>query len=269
MGESMNTKEIVGCTAASAVALALWWVAGSAAAQSKVDTVLTEQKQVNNESAASQKKIDKISDDTGQLLSEFRALNQQIDNLQIYNRQLQTLVNGQQEEMTSLREQIENVTVVARDLTPLMLQMLDTLEQFVALDVPFLQAERANRVANLREMMDRADVTVAEKFRRVLEAYTIENDYGRTIESYRGDLSSEGKTRTVDFLRIGRVALLYSTQDGEETGWWNPMLDGGKGAWEVLPSSYRGSIQTGIRMALKQTAPDLLSIPVIAPEKLQ
>lgn len=269
MGELMNTKEIVGRAVASAAALALVWGAGSAAAQTNVDKVLTEQKQVNNESAASQKKIDKISDDTGQLLAEYRAVNQQLDNLRIYNRQLQTLVDGQREEMTSLQTQIENVTVVARDLTPLMLSMLDTLEQFVSLDIPFLQAERQNRVKNLREMMDRADVTVAEKFRRVLEAYTIENDYGRTIESYRGDLAMDGKTRTVDFLRVGRVALMYATQDGDEAGWWNPSLEGGKGGWEVLPGSYRGSIQTGIRMALKQTAPDLLSIPVLAPEKLQ
>ena len=32
--------------------------------------------------------------------------------------------------------------------------------------------------------MDRADVAVSEKFSQVLQAYQIENEYGRTMEAY-------------------------------------------------------------------------------------
>ena len=83
-----------------------------------------------------------------------------------------------------------------------MLKMIDALDQFVELDMPFLLEERRQRVAFLRTLLERSDVTVAEKFRRLLEAYEIENDYGRTIESYKGSLDVDGASREVDFLRI-------------------------------------------------------------------
>ena len=105
--------------------------------------------------------------------------------------------------------------------------------------------------------MDRADVTNAEKYRRIVEAYQIENDYGRTIEAYRGTLDN-GKT--VDFLRVGRIALVYQTLDGEETGVW----DQGAQDWVELDDSYRTSIKQGLKIARKQSAPDLIELPLPA-----
>ena len=87
-----------------------------------------------------------------------------------------------------------------------MQKMLDTLEQFVALDVPFLLEERSEpRRELLEEMMARADVTLSEKYRRIVEAYQVEMDYGRTIEAYEGKLGDGDDARTVQFLRVGRV----------------------------------------------------------------
>jgi hypothetical protein len=164
--------------------------------------------------------------------------------------------------MASLNKQIGEVDVVQRQITPLMLRMIDTLAEFVRLDVPFLPEERAKRVAGLRDMMGRADVTLSEKYRRLMEAYQVENEYGRTIESYRGSLDAEGQQRTVDFLRIGRVALMYQTLDGQEVGFWDRQA----GQWEELPGEYRSPIKQGLQIAKKQVAPDLIRIPVPAPE---
>src|SRR4030095_2107472 len=99
--------------------------------------------------------------------------------------------------------------------------MLDTLKQLVELDVPFLLEERRARVAKLEKEIDRADVSLSEKYRRVVEAYQIEMEYGRTIDSYDGRLGDGADARTVQFLRIGRTALLYQTLDGNETGYWD------------------------------------------------
>jgi hypothetical protein len=213
-------------------------------------------------SAKSQDRIDKTADETGALLAEFRATLAQIDSLRIYNRQLEMLIESQKMEMASLDEQIDNVTVVGRQITPLMLKMVDAIDAFVELDVPFLPNERENRVANLRAMMTRADVGNSEKYRRIMEAYQIENDYGRTLGTYKGDLDFDGTIRKVDFLRLGRASLVYQTPDGQELGAW----DSAKGEWVSLPRGYRNAIRKGIRIAHKQAAPDLIRLPVSAPE---
>ncbi len=112
-------------------------------------------------------------------------------------------------------------------------------------------------MAHLRELMGRADVTNAEKYRRILEAYQIENDYGRTIEAYRGTLADG---RTVDFLRVGRIALIYQTLDADEAAVW----DQAARQWVALDSSYRTAIKQGLRIARKQAAPDMIRLPLPA-----
>ncbi len=92
---------------------------------------------------------------------------------------------------------------------------------FVELDVPFLLEERTSRVQNLKNMMVRADITISEKYRLILEAYQIELDYGQTLEAYEGLLGTGADARTVEFVKLGRVSLMYQTLDGSETGYWD------------------------------------------------
>jgi hypothetical protein len=108
--------------------------------------------------------------------------------------------------------------------------------------------------------MNRADVTISEKYRRILEAYQIEIEYGRTLETYQGELGGGEAAPTVRFLRIGRVALLYQTLDGEKTGYF----DAGRKAW-VEDDSYRSAVRHGFAVADKAIAPDLLRAPIPAP----
>ena len=218
--------------------------------------------ETNKVAAVSQGKIDKISDQTDSLLDEYRALLERIDTLRVYNKQLEALLASQQRELASLKRQIDDVTVIEREIMPLMLSMIDGLDAFVQLDVPFLEDERHERVVFLRELMDRADVTVAEKYRRLLEAFQIENEYGRTIEAYRGSLESEGTSREVEYLRIGRVALIYQTRDGQEAAAWDASSD----SWVELGGEYRNPIRQGLRIARKQAAPNLLRLPIPAPQ---
>jgi hypothetical protein len=215
----------------------------------------------NDESAEVQKRIDELSDQTDELLAKYRTALTQIDSIRIYNHQLRELINSQDEELASLQDQLDRVEVVGRSVTPLMLRMIDALDATVELDLPFLMQERTERIANLRKLMTRAAVTSAEKFRLIMEAYQTENEYGRTIEAYRSTLKRGDRDIKVDFLRFGRIALIYQTLDGMEAGVWNQA----EKSWDPLDASYRTAIRQGLRIARKQAAPDLIRLPLPVP----
>jgi len=225
-----------------------------------LDRMLDVRDEGNEESVGVQKKIDTISDETDSLVGQYRTALKQIDSIRIYNQQMEELISSQEGELVSLADQLDRVELVGRSVTPLMLMMINAIEKFVELDVPFLMDERSGRIAELRSMMSRADLTNAEKYRQIMEAYQIENEYGRTIEAYRGTLKLGDREATVDFLRFGRIALVYQALDESGAGVWNQE----KRSWDSLDSSYRSSIRNGLRIARKQAAPDLISLPLPA-----
>ncbi|MGS2720696.1 DUF3450 domain-containing protein [Paraglaciecola aestuariivivens] len=226
--------------------------------QKELQPAIDKATEINTSAAKSQQKINAISEQIGTKLQQFKAINKEITGLEVYNLQLQNQINNQTQEMAELNASIDGVSVIERQITPLMMRMISGLAQFVALDMPFLPEERSKRISDLNAMMDRADIAPSEKFRRVMEAYQVEMDYGRTLEAYSGLHTIDGQEREVDFLRVGRTALIYQTRDASLQGTWNKQT----GQWQALPSSYRTQVTKGLRMAKKQLAPDLLMLPV-------
>ena len=210
----------------------------------------------------SQERIDNVVKQTRTLEEQYKATLKEIDGLKVYNTLLGLQVENQQLKMSDLRESIDQVEVINRQIVPIMTKMIDGIEQFVALDVPFLIEERTDRIARLKELMQRDDITVAEKFRKVTEAYQIENDYGATIEAYRDAITIDGATREVEFLRVGRVALLYQSPDGKVSGAWDQQAR----QWQALGNEFKNQIRQGLKIANKQIAPELVLLPISAPE---
>jgi hypothetical protein len=209
----------------------------------------------------SQVKIDNVDDQTRQAERQYRAVVKEVEGLTVYINQLDKQLLAQDKELVQIEESIRQVTLIERQITPLMLRMIDAIDQFVESDIPFLKEERSKRVSKIKDMMARSDVTVAEKYRKVMEAYQTEIDYGRTIESYRGDVMIDGTEREVDFLRTGRISLAYQTLDEQNLGVWNAQSN----QFEELDSSYKSKIMMGIRIAREQAAPQLIKVPVAAP----
>lgn len=265
MPKLLNKKLIVAASWFSLLGTGAMVHAAPAAPADVLKTTMQTQQNTQEASARSQEQVNRISDETQSLLTEYLTVTQQTDRLRVYNQQIEKLIRDQEEQKISIRQQLQDVEVVEQEILPFMIRMVDNLATFVKLDMPFLPEERRNRVLDLQAMMDQSNVTVSEKYRRVMEAYQIETEYGRTIEAYRGELGEGENLRTVDFLRVGRILLAYQTIDREETGYWNKET----GQWEVLPDSYRSSIETGLRIARKQMAPDLMKLPVSAPERAQ
>jgi hypothetical protein len=235
-----------------------------AASAQQLNQVLTQGERRIQLAQESQQRVDNVVNQTRSLADQYRQILREIEGLEVYNLLLERQVARQEDQKVQVRESIDQVTVIQRQIVPLMDRMIAGLDQFVALDVPFLEEERRNRVQNLQSLLERQDVSVAEKFRRVMEAYQIENEYGRTIENYKGSLEIDGLVREVDFLRIGRVTLVYQTTDGQSQGVW----DQSSGQWVALGSEYRNRIRQGLRVARRQIAPELLLLPVPAPEDL-
>lgn len=182
--------------------------------------------------------------------------------LEVYNALLERQIQTQQQELEELRNAINEVPDLERQIPPLLVRMVEGLERFIDLDLPFLPDERAERLAELQAVVERSDVSDAEKFRRVLEAWEVENEYGRTPSSYVGELQIDGNTREVDFLRIGRIALLYqTTDDAGLTGAWDPRSN----SWVPLGSQHRNSVRQALRMTRNQIAPELVLVPVPPP----
>ncbi len=205
--------------------------------------------------AETQAKVDALDDERGTLLQDYQNVLRETDGLRIYNQQLRAQLASQQSEMDSVRKEGFEVERTNREILPLMQKMLDTLEAFVDLDVPFLPEERQGRIQKLRDMMNRADVTTSEKYRRIVESYQVEMEYGRTLEGYEGKLGE----KVVEFLRVGRVGLMYQTPDKAETGYW----DVEKKAF-VRDDRYRDDVREGLKIARKQVSPNLIIAPTLA-----
>jgi len=244
------------------IAAACLVTAASAGAQERVRQAVEAQSGSLQQSIEVQERINALDDETRELLNEYRQTMSQLGDLDAYNEQLEQLVATQRVELADFERQFNEIEVTKRRILPLIVRMIEVLEEFVAIDIPFLEQERTMRLAELRKLMERPDVPTSEKYRRVTEAYQIELEYGHTIEAYEGEMEMDGETRTVAFLRFGRLGLYYLTLDGQELGYWDSTED----RWAVLPDQYRQPLDRAIRIARKQLPPDLVRLPVPAPE---
>ena len=258
----MQARNIWRPAALAGLALSVLLPLGLTSASERVlNATLEEQKVSDRDAARSQARIAQLSDQTTELLGEYRLVLQRLEQVKLYNANLQKLVDDQQETLNSFTQQLDDFQVVKVEIVPLMFSMIEDLENLIALDVPFLLEERTDRVTRLKDMMDSSNVAIGEKYRQIMEAYKVEVDYGRTIEAYSGNLERDGQTREVDFLRVGRIVLAYQTIDKAETGFWNKQT----GQWETLGAEYRTPITEGLRIARKQSAPNLLKLPIPGP----
>jgi hypothetical protein len=210
----------------------------------------------------SQARVIRLSDQADELLSEFRDQAKIVDGLEVYNAQMRATIAEQQRTIAQYDRSIEEVAELQRQVAPLMERMMMALEQFVGLDVPFQLEERQARLRLIRDTFDDATVNIAEKFRLVLTAYQQEINYGRVMQHYTGTLELDGQVRDVDFLRVGRIALLYQTSDQTSTGAW----DKNTKQFVQLGNEYRRPVAEGIRMAQQLATTEILELPIHAPE---
>jgi len=210
-------------------------------------------------SAKSQSLIDSTERQTDKIVNEWKAVSKQVEGLKLYNAQKRIQIQAQLDLMDKLDEQLVQVVVMQRQIPPLAEKMLDSLESFISLDTPFRIEERQNRIDLVRSSLAKPKVTASEQVRQVLEAYNIEAEYGRKIDTYESTLNDG---TVVNILVIGRIGMFYQTKDEQSSGRWNNET----GQWDELPGSYRKPIRDGIRMAKKLAPTDMLMMPIVKGE---
>tara|TARA_B100000767_G_scaffold274708_1_gene308600 strand:- start:8 stop:757 length:750 start_codon:yes stop_codon:yes gene_type:complete len=226
---------------------------------SDMESVLEVGRENQKLSATSQDKIDATEKKTDKIVNEWKAVSKQVEGLKLYNEQKRIQIQAQLDLMKKLDDQLVQVVVMQRQIPPLAQRMLESLETFISLDTPFRMEERQNRVDLVRASLAKPKVTASEQVRQVLEAYNIEAEYGRKIDTYEASLSDG---TVVNILVIGRIGMFYQTKDEQSSGRWN----NDTGNWEELPGSYRKPIRNGIRMAKKLAPTDMLMMPVVKGE---
>ena len=226
---------------------------------SDMESVLEVGRENQKLSAQSQNKIDSTERQTDKIVNEWKAVSKQVEGLKLYNEQKRIQIKAQLDLMDKLDEQLVQVVVMQRQIPPLAQRMLESLESFIVLDTPFRVEERQNRIDLVRASLAKPKVTASEQVRQVLEAYNIEAEYGRKIDTYESALVDG---TVVNILVIGRIGMFYQTKDEQSSGRWNNETN----SWDDLPGSYRKPIRDGIRMAKKLAPTDMLLMPVVKGE---
>ena len=211
----------------------------------------------SNDAAGRQSYIDNIDTQIIMLIGDIQFLSQQLDLTNIYNRQLQELISSQEAEIVSINDQMIELDKTNRGILPKLEEMVNTLSSIIDNDTPFLLSERKSRIEELQNILVQSNISTSEKFRRVFEAYQIENEYGRTIESYRDEIVFDSETYNVEIFRLGRVGLYARTSDGRNTA----MYSRKEGKW-IRKKGIDNELVVALKIAKKELPPSLLKLPV-------
>lgn len=237
-------------------------VAPMSATANTVDGIISKGLSTAKAGAASQKKIDDISEQIDQLTNKYKREAKSVESLKVYNDRMRRTIEAQNLAMQRLERSIEDASLIERQIVPLMLRMISGLEQFVEADIPFKKDERFARIERIRGYLENANISAAERFRQVLDAYTIESDYGDSIDVYKETLTIDGESITANILQVGRAGLYYQTLDGVRSGYWDKTSK----QWIGLDASHNSGITHAIRMTQGKESKDLMTLPLVSPE---
>lgn len=183
-----------------------------------------------------------------------------VEGLKVYNSQLNEQIRAQSSARAEILKSIEDSKGLEEQVAPMLSKMLAALDQFVQADLPFHLEERTDSIGRLKGLMSNPEAKTSDRFRNIMDIYAIEIEYGNTFEAYRGTIPVDGEDTTLDLLRIGRLALYAQTDDRKRSFMW----DRNSSQWVEIDSDRE--IRKAIKVASKTVAPELLNLPITAPE---
>ena len=244
-------------TAVAGAALAL---VAAGAAHAQLDQALQTAQRSTQEGAQAQGQIDQIGDEAQDLEREYLALREQIESQRVFVEQQQVFLRSQENEISSLQAQIDRVSTIERDLTPMLLEMYVALEAFIAQDLPYKLDQRQDRLAEIEDMLGEASIPPAEKYRVLLNAFEIEAAAGRSLSKYSEAFTRNGAPEEAEILQIGRIAMVRRFNDGT-----TEIMTKDNQTWRAVPGSATADLDRAYRIAEEVTTPDVFAAPLPAP----
>ncbi len=203
-------------------------------------------------------KQDKWQREKQRLLGLYKSLSQEVELLEYQNRDLEKEKKALQQNITSLRIEIKRAEEISQGIMPFLMEVYNSLCKFVKIDLPFLREEREKRLYRLKEILTDPSVSIAEKYRKTMEALFVEVKYGRSVGVYQDRVKIGGEEIVGNIFRLGRIALFFESPDRDVYAIFDPSLQ----RWRRLSPSIARDIATAIEIAEKRRPSSLLMLPI-------
>jgi len=207
---------------------------------------------------ATQKSEERWRDDQQKLVALYEQLQAEQEQLITTRDELKESISGTRQRIAEKEKQLAAIEQIRTRIEPFLHESLKALRQQIDEDLPFLPEERGQRLARLAELLEDPEVAISEKYRKVLEAWMVEAEYGNTIEVYQQTIAVENNEMLVNVFRLGRISLFYQTLDSNGCGFF----DVAGGTWRPLPDDYNRTLATAIDIGTKRKPAELLSLPL-------
>lgn len=213
----------------------------------------------------------------------------------------QVFIAKQNAEIKSLEDQMTNLDAVKESVPSMIEKMTAAIEDEINSDFPFQLDQRLSRLEQLQKMVANPEAKLSEKYRKALDVYKIEVNYGQSLESYQGNHPVNPTIRQGDdvyekdedgeilldektfqpiekfdgnYLRYGRTAFVYLNKDGSGPLRYDlnyePTAEDlekcqnnvEKCKWRKIPNGKSVEIRRAIRVSRGEVAPTVIAAPV-------
>jgi len=205
-----------------------------------------------------QQKLDIWEQKKTKLIARYDRLKQEAQFLDMQNKALTDEKLKHQKRLSSLVLQKQESVKIEKDMLPFLRNVLARLGKLISNGLPFLHRERRVRIEKLKKIMDNADVSIAEKYRKIMEALFIEAGYGNTTEILRKKIKISGHQVVENVFRLGRISLFSLSLDHKSAAYFNMA----ENKWLPLDKKYITPIYAAMEMSRKQRSAELVSLPI-------
>ncbi len=222
-----------------------------------LDRAIATGEQATRRAEQVQQQINQVDDERSDMVGEFRTLIQRKTAAELYARQQAAAVESQEREIASLTDQLSRVDEITSQTVPMLETLIDDLDAFIDADLPFRLEARKERIQRLRDYLVDPNVSVTERYRQIMDAYTSEMEVGRKTDTWKETITVDDKEVTVDMVLFGRVALVYM----DPTGKYAKRYDRETSSWVDLEGKYKAEIDKAIRIIQGKRTQDVMYVP--------